>query len=113
MAKILFNKKNDLSTCKANRGAGAYFAELSEVRWGVPCRPARRRQFCESSARRGPITSRARILARVLRLYFRTHWPLKGSSLKMLLFLEPLAWAFITVPAESAELRVSLCRAES
>ena len=61
----------------------------------------------------GPITSKATNLARVLRLYFRTHWPLKGSSLKMLLFLEPLAWAFITVPAESAELRVSLCRAES
>ena len=61
----------------------------------------------------GPITSRTTNLARVLRLYFRTHWPLKGSSLKMLLFLEPLAWAFITVPAESAELRVSLCRAES
>jgi len=48
-----------------------------------------------------------------LRLYFRTYWPLKGSSLKMLLFLEPLAWAFITISAESAELRVSLCRAES
>ena len=60
-----------------------------------------------------PITSWAANLARVLRLCFRTHWPLKGSSLKMLLFLEPLAWAFITVPAESAELRVSLCRAES
>jgi hypothetical protein len=61
----------------------------------------------------GPITSKAANLARVLRLYFRTRWPLKGSSLKMLLFLEPLAWAFITAPAESAELYVSLCRAES
>ena len=52
-------------------------------------------------------------LARVLRLYLRTHWPLKGTSLKMLTFFEPLAWAFITLPAESAGSGVSLCRAES
>jgi len=31
----------------------------------------------------------------------------------MLTFLQSLAWAFITLPAESAEWGVSLCRAES
>ena len=30
-----------------------------------------------------------------------------------MMFFKPLADAFITVPAESAELNVSLCRAES
>ena len=78
-----------------------------------PAAPTAIAGFAKSFGSPSPITSRARNLARVLRLYFRTHWPLKGSSLKMLLFLEPLAWAVITIPAESAELRVSLCRAES
>ncbi len=68
---------------------------------------------CRPTPRCGRITNGLGNLAQDLRLCLRTHWPLKGTLLKMLTFFEPLAWVFITLPAESAGSGVSLCRAES
>jgi hypothetical protein len=52
-------------------------------------------------------------LAPVLRLTKRTHRPQEGSMLKTNNIFRPYAWAFHPIPAETAEPRVSLCRAET
>ena len=52
-------------------------------------------------------------LAPVLRLTTRAHWPQEGSALKTMKISRPVATAFAHTPAESAEGRVILCRAEA
>jgi hypothetical protein len=105
-------------------GAKREIAGPNRVGWGVSCRVIRavpqpgRRRLAGPGRRR---LARARTsllgmiakLAPVLRLTTQVHWPQEGTTLKTQMISRPFAWLLVSIPAESAGWRVSLCRAET